>query len=757
MNRKTKVIFAVLAAALAVMAVVSSGCGVRPEYRPTMMEQDDEWINMVRDYRKASLQNPEDQDMKTSLKKAELDAAEHFYRQSLELQAASKLDEAIAAMQKGLAVMPNNDKINSALAVLLARRESGNAYKEAMVMKESGNIEEAQKLLEKALDLEPGSAEVMKELDKINADRTSVNDPVFSSKKKVTIKFMNADLKTVMDFIAASYGINVIYDESARTLPVSVAAEDATLDQALKSVMNAAGAFYKRIGDLSLLVSQDTKAKRDQYEELYLRTYQLNSVKASDMANILKNTLNLKRVSVNEAINAVTIRDTQDILKLASKIVSLNDRKPAEVIFDVEIMEVNRTKAEQLGLNYGSQVSLMLPTPTNVGSMMAMKFVDLVNQGTITLPAFTLNFFKQDVDAKMLANPRVRVIEGKQAKIHIGDRVPLRSSTIQDATGQVRYTYDYKDIGVMLDVTPKINLDNSVNVTLSLEVSSLGSNIGTQTDPAYSIGTRDASTTMILRDGETAILGGLIRDEERHNRTKIPGLGDIPVLGSIFTTAMDESDTRTDVLLTITPRVVRSWDVIGKDLRDIYSGTESSMSSEPRYTAEAPKQKNKKTQETEPAPAPQVDISVNTVNAVSDAVTETAVSPGDVMLYFGEAQYIMQNGQDGTVLITADNLEGAASMSIKLGFNPEFVRFTQATGMYGAMVSSPNKAQDGVVDLNFTFDPDKKPGQKEALAEVKFAGIKQGVSYLVYVDSKAADKDGKAKNVSKTASRLVIK
>jgi general secretion pathway protein D len=745
------------AAVLIIMAgMIFYGCGVRQEYRPAYMEHDEDWLNMVKDYRKNAAENPGDQQVKTSLRNAELDAAEHFYREGLELRDKKKIDEAVAAMQKGLAVMPNNEKISMALSDLLALRESINTYREAMVMKDSGDIEAAQKMLEKALGLEPDNPDIARELDRIKADRGGTTDPFFSSKKKITIKFMNADLKTVMDFIAASYGLNIIYDEGARTIPVSVSAEDVPLEQALKSVMSAAGAFYKKIGETSLLVAQDTKSKRDEYEELYLRTFQLNSIKAADMATILKNTLNLKRITVSDAINAVTVRDTPDILKLASKIISLNDRKPAEVLFDVEIMEIDLTKAEQLGLNYGNQVSLALPTAPTAGSLFATKFGDILNQSILTLPAFTLNFFKQDVDAKMLANPRVRVIEGKQAKIHIGDRVPLRSSTVTDATGQVRYSYDYQDIGVMLDVTPKINLDNSVNVTLSLEVSSLGSNIGTQTDPAYSIGTRDAQTTMILRDGETAILGGLIRDEDSHNRTKIPILGDLPLIGWLFTSSMDDSNTRTDVLLTITPHVIRSWDIVGKDLREIYSGTENNMSSEPGYTVVAQK-KQKGAKSASTAAEVQPDITADTQDSAASNVTAPASGAGDVMLNFSDPVYTIQNGQYGSVVLTADNLEGVSNLYVRLAFDPTFVKYTQASGSYGAMTVTDGKSGEGILEFNFTFDPDKAPGAKSAIAEIKFAGIKQGSSYLVYIDSKAVDKDGKTKNAGKTASKIDVK
>lgn len=778
---RTKIVFIITAAVLITMSVMISGCGMRSVYRPAMMENDEEWMNMVKDYRRSSMQNPGDQEMRASLRNAEFDAAEHFYRQGIEMKNDGKIEGAIASMQKGLVVMPSNEKITNMLAELMAKRESDMSFKEAMIMKESGNVDEAKKLLTRALELDPGNTEVAKELEKINAEKVDLNDPVFSSKKKITIKFMNADLKTVMDFIAGSYGINVIYDEQAKTLPISVSAENVTLDQALKSVMSAAGAFYKKIGDMSLLVIQDTKAKRDQYDELYLRTFQMNSIKASDMANILKNTLNLKRITVNEAINAITIRDTQDILKLAEKIISLNDKKPAEVLFDVEIMEVNRTKSEQLGISYGTQMVMTLPEPSSTGSLVATKFADLINQSTITLPAFTLNFFKQDVDAKMLANPRIRVVEGKQAKVHIGDRVPLRSTTVTDSTGQVRYSYDYKDIGVMLDVTPKINLDNSVSVLINLEVSSLGSNIGTASDPAYSIGTRDAQTTMILRDGETAIIGGLIRDEERHNKTSIPGLGDIPILGSLFTTAMDDTDSRTDVLLTITPRVIRSWELVGKDLRDIYSGTESNISSEPKYIPQQPKKNKAKDvvrdsenaqdmiQDEPVKPAgpgnhDKPDMTPNTINAAAGSVTVTSVDaataatePGDVRLAFMDPEYTIQNGQDGSVFVSTENLEDVSSLFVKLAFSPEFVKYKQASGTYGTMTVSDQNSATGNLELNFTFDPDKKQEAKTPIAEIKFSGIKDGASYLVYIDSKAVDKEGNTKNVSKTISRIVVK
>ncbi len=744
-------------------------CGGRQAYRGLSVEQDDEWIQMISEYRKAVKDNPDDQEQKSSLRRAELDAAEYFYRKAMEFKTNGKMDDAVASLQKGQAVMPGNDKIASELAVCVAERESEIAFKEGMAMKESGNMDEAQKLLEKSLELQPTSINAVKALENLSNERKKMSERLDGPQKKISLRFSNADLKTVLDYIGSSYGVNFVYDEGVKSLPLSISGDDVSFDQVIDNISQSGGVFFKKVGDKSMLVAQDTKAKRDQYEDLIIRSYQLNYIKAADMSSILKNTLNLKRVTANDALNTLSVRDSQDILKLADKIVSLNDMKPAEVIFDVEIMEVNRTKAEQLGLNYGGQITLTLPTSQAIGAL--SNFESILKQGTLTLPAFTLNFFKQDVDAKILANPRVRVMEGKQATIHIGDRVPLQSSIIQDATGQVRYTYDYKDIGVMLDVTPKINRDNSVTVNLKLEVSSLGSNIGTSADPAYSIGTRDASTTMLLRDGETAILAGLIREDESHNKIKLPILGDIPLIGGLFTTSTNDSSSRTDVLLTITPRVVRSWEYISKDLHDIYSGTENNMSSEPRYKAQSGNIRIKPVKDAKLSGVSKEDSPGNSLSAITvevitnsgdaSAALKSSGNQGQVILSFTEDQYVLQAGQEGTIKIAAENTAGLTEMDVKVAFNTDYAKFIQAdrasSGAVTNMTINDRKATAGTVEFDLKLDTDKASSGKTELVDMKFSGIKPGVSYLVFIDNKVTNREGSEVNVQKTASRLVIK
>ena len=196
----------------------------------------------------------------------------------------------------------------------------------------------------------------------------------------------------------------------------------------------------------------------------------------------------------------------------------------------------------------------------------------------------TLNYLKNAVDARTLSNPRVRTVDGQPAKIHVGDRVPLQSASIQDATGQSRTMYEYHDIGIALDVIPKYHLDDSIFVDLNVEVSSLGPNLGTQAAPAYAIRTRNVHTTMILREAETAVLGGLISETEQHslNGLPIPGVDPNGILGHLFSNHGDKAQ-RTELILTITPYLVRSQSLPRRNNTDFYSGTEKDYSTRTSY------------------------------------------------------------------------------------------------------------------------------------------------------------------------------
>ena len=290
------------------------------------------------------------------------------------------------------------------------------------------------------------------------------------------------------------------------------------------------------------------------------------------MAEILKSSMDIKTLVANNDLGTIQGRDTRDTLDVVEKLVAANDRKPAEIMLNLEVLEIDRTKAENLGIDLGSQITFQPP------QLAVQQIHDFLNQeGTLTLPAVTLNYLKSNTDARTLSNPQIRTVDGQPAKIHVGDRVPLQSASIVDLTGQSRTLYEYHDLGIRLDVLPKYHLDDSIFVDLNIEVSSLGQNIGTAVQPAYTIGTRNVHTTMILREGETAVLGGLIAENEQNTLSGIPGLSESSVVRQLFSTTSGNGG-RTELILSITPYLVRSQSLPRRGNTDFYSGTDYSYS-----------------------------------------------------------------------------------------------------------------------------------------------------------------------------------
>ena len=741
----------------------------------------DEWMKAVIEYRKAYAQHPENIEYKSRLKQTELKAADFYYQRGLTQLDQGNLDGAIVQFQQGLAAMPDHSKLLQAMNQALARKEAESLYREALSYQEAGKIEDAKSAFRKALQAYPDHKDVARALAAIEKQQeaSATEGLALTSKAPITLNFRQTDLRTAFEFIAKSFGINVVFDEAFKSAPVTLFAKDVTFEQGLNLLLTTTKTFYKKIGPNTILIIPDSKDKRGQYEDQIVRVFNLNTIRAKDMADILKGVLTIKKIIVNEQLNSLVIRDTENVLRLVEKLVDSNDRKPAEIIMEVEILEVNRTKAERLGLDFGSyQATANVPAYALGGSLRRAA----EQTGTLTIPSVTLRFFKQDVDAKTLANPKIRVINGKSAKIHIGDRVPLRASTIVDATGQVRTTYDYKDIGILLSAEPVIHLDNSSTVKLKLEVSSLGENLGTANDPAFRIGTREAETFMMLRDGETAILGGLIRDEERNTRVKIPGLGDIPVVGALFT-SYDDSAGRTDVLLTITPRVVRGWDMPTKMAREFYSGSENVYSDKPIFAdldmaAVAPlgaKTTPKidagsglpTTAAVSSAPASATTPGGTTASGetpASPAPTEGATTPSvslaaPPLLAFAEPVYEVATGQEFEIKLIGQNLTGVTSLPVQILYNPQllsFVRGERGDPAPQAFAAEADEAK-GLLQVRLSYASGTAPKDSGVLARLTLRGAKPGISYLVYRTPSITNAAGESVNAQVRASRIVIK
>ncbi|MEW8084848.1 MAG: secretin N-terminal domain-containing protein [Candidatus Thiodiazotropha endolucinida] len=743
---------------------------------------NEEWLNAVLVYRKASANAPGDIEFKSRLKQTELKAADYYYQKGIKQIDLGSEDGAVVEFQQGLVAMPDHSKLNQAMKELLARQEANRLYDEATANYHAERTAEAKNILQEALKISPDHAkskQMLEAIEQSEVDRWN-GQLALTSEDPITLNFSETDLKLAFEFIAKSFGVNVVFDDAVKDTPVTLFAQDVTFEQAINLLLMTTKTFFKEIGVNTVLVAPDTREKRDQYNELIIKSFALRSIPAKEMASILKGILGLKTILANDSLNTVIVRADMEILRLAEKIITINDRKPAELILDVEILEVNRTKAEQIGLDIGSQITVTYGEI--VGSISKG-----LREGVIKLPPTVLRFYKQDVDAKTLANPKVRVINGKPAKIHIGDRVPLRSSTIQDATGQTRTTFEYKDIGIKLTVEPDIHLDNSVTVKMGLEVSTLGQNLGTQDEPAFSIGTRNADTSMLLRDGETAILGGLIRDEDRNSEIKVPGLGDIPVLGSLFTT-YDDQRTRTDVLLTITPRIVRAWDLPPEDSRSLFSGTRKNYSTKPMFAylkrpyskmtpafsirADAYQFKQRIDDKLKPESVGQL-VSPNTHSDVllekqenaeiivgKEVINSAIEHQHEVpLLGFKQAVYETTVGGQLEIGLIGQDLQGVTSMPLEILYNPRLLTFTDSNMTRTTLQDTQIEAESdkGLIRINMDMPVNGNEERQIQLIKLYLSALKPGTSYLVYRSTRLTRQDGTSVAPQLQTARVNVK
>jgi general secretion pathway protein D len=735
-----------------------------PIRKAEIYEDKQEWISAVIEYRKAYNDDPRNVEYKARLKHAEFKAADYYYRQGMLLLEREKIDESIVQFQQGLTAMPGDERLMQAMNKALAKREANNLYQEGVLINGAGNVGEAKRIFQRAVNVYPDHKAALEALANIENKTPEERDGEkfsLTSTSPISLNFRQTDMRSVFEFVAKSFGINIIFDEGIKTIsPVTVFAKDVSFEQALALINVATKTFYKKISKNTIIVVPDSKDKRGQYEDHVMRTFYLSTIRAKEVADILRGVMTIRKIIVNEQLNTLVVRDTDEVIRQVAKIIDINDRKPAEIVLEVEILEMNRTKAERLGLDLGSyQISATVPSAIALSGSISGA---IEKASLLTLPSATFRFFKQDVDARTLANPKIRVVNGKSAKIHIGDRVPLRVSTIINTTGQVNTTYDYKDIGIKLNVEPTINLDNSSLVKLSLEVSSLGANLGTATEPAYRIGTRNAETLMLLRDGETAILGGLIRDEDRKTVVRIPLLGDIPAAGSLFS-SYDMSKERTDVLLTITPRVVRGWDLPAKEARQFYSGTEDKYLDQAPFQSLASPSSAAAKENAGIQESPQVPVNENPAVPPSSGQSIAPGIGGNVIqspaLVFSKPAYMAINQDEVDVQLLFDNPSKNREIATEIQFNPKVLQFVGSDAgefNFGFFQADKNEAGD-VVRLSAGFANDALSKEKGILATLRFRALKPGVSALTYGVSSVKNAAGDIISPQSNISRVIVR
>ncbi|NVD69562.1 general secretion pathway protein GspD [Duganella sp. BJB1802] len=463
-----------------------------------------------------------------------------------------------------------------------------------------GDVATASELATRALKSVPGLAEaqaVRRDIDAAQAQAILATPTLGSAyKKPINLEFRDASIKMVFDALSRTTGINFIFDRDVKSdQRTTVFLKQTTLDDAIDVILSTGQLDKKILNASSVLIYPNTPAKTREYQDLMVKAFYLSNVEAKQAANMLKTVLKLKDIYVDDKYNLLVLRENPESIALAEKLIALQDLEEPEVMLDVEVLEINRSRLLNLGIQWTNQftVTPLAVTTTGGGSSgsggtgtvgtSSMKLSDLKSLNSsvigITPPSATISVQKSDGDANLLANPRIRVRDREKAKILIGDKVPVVTTTSSGTF--VTENIQYLDVGLKLEVEPDIHLRDEIGLKLALEVSSLVSSVKTNNgSQAYQIGTRNVNTALRLKDGETQILAGLINDEDRSSANRIPLLGDLPVLGRLFGSQNDNRQ-KTEIVLSITPHLIRNIQRKGAAAESFWSGTEASLRNRP--------------------------------------------------------------------------------------------------------------------------------------------------------------------------------
>ena len=582
-NFKFKISNLKLVALLASCFILFAGCAAEQAFKKggksAAIGNEDEAVLY---YQKALALEPDNLEYRIELEKARTAAALKHYARGEEYLKDKKYDAAEIEFQISLLMDPTFRKAEYAVSQVRTLKDSDDYYKKGMTLLESRKGAEARMALKKAVSLNPKNQAAKDALERLKDVRTRLDGYELSLKstKPISLKFKDTSIKEIFEIISKLSGINFIFDEDLRDQKISIFLQDATFEQAMELLLLTNKLFAKAVTENTVIIVPKTPAKVKQYQDLVIHTFYLSHIEAKKAVNLLRSLLQLKQVHVNEELNALIVRDEPDRIKLAQKIIEANDIPDAEVMLEVEIIEISRDKLSNLGLNLSTasiNAGISTDGTSSATSLTYGQLKDLsANQNLLfsSLPQVVFNFQKSQTGAQTLANPRIRVVNNGKAKIHIGDRVPVITSTAITG-GATQTNVQYQDVGVKLNAEANIHIEKDVTIKLSLEVSSIGKELKdiNGNTIAYQIGTRSAETVLNLRDGETQVIGGLIRDEERNAKVTVPLLGEIPVIGRVFSSKSSQRN-KSEVLLAITPHVLRSVEIPSEDITTFWSGKE---------------------------------------------------------------------------------------------------------------------------------------------------------------------------------------
>jgi general secretion pathway protein D len=552
---RTRRLFAL--ALLAALSVCAAACAAATANRHAQeAEHRQDYDRAVVEYTKALRLDPNNTSVRLALDRSKLRASEDHFQRGRRLSATGKYDQALVELELAAELNPTNGDVDQELRTVRNRLR-------AKITVASEDKTELQTLVERTRDLPPSGLDLPQNV-----------------KMPASLVFRDASSRDVFVTMARIADISLVFDPTFRESPISLDLRSASLETALNAVTAATRTFFRVTAPRTVVIIPDTPAKRRDYEEEVVRTFYLSNADVKETMDLLRMVVDARRVSAITGTNAIALRDTPEHIAAASRLISAIDKARPEVIIDVELLEVDRTRLQEYGLQIATPGSPGINGSASVkqdtsGTITLQSLRNLTQADILlaNLPSLYYRLLKSDANTRTLANPQLRTSDGMAAQARFGERVPVPVTTFAPiATGgtaqQPITSFNYENIGVNIDITPRTHHDDDVTLALKIEVSSVS---GTGFGGLPTFGNRQITTVIRLKDGETNMLAGLIRDDERRVLEGIPGLSDIPIVGRMF--VHDQRSTeQTDIILTLTPHIIRVLDLTEADLRPFRVG-----------------------------------------------------------------------------------------------------------------------------------------------------------------------------------------
>ena len=563
-HRRARLVLGAIALAVSMGACASSGA-LRLGDDAALMGA---WDAAVEHFRQAVQENPNDALARISLERAMQNAARAHETLARELEADGQLSDALTEYREASRYDPTNGKL-SATVVALERRIRA----EVEAARPPSRLEELQAQATQTLPL---------------------LDP--SSDEPLTIVYRNASLRDILDEMGDLTGINVTYDQQFQDRSYTIDLDGVTLLEALDQILRANSLFHKVLNTRSMIIVPDTPQKRAQYEEQIIRTFFVSHADVTELSTLLTQVVRAPTLAVQPQIvasptsNTITIRATSAVAAVIERVIAANDKPRAEIIVDIAILEVNRERAKQFGLDL-SQYSITgqyspSDAPGTSGATSSFS-ANRLSRGVsssdfyLTVPSAIIDFLETDSETRLVAKPQLRGQEGSELTLELGDDIPVPSTAFTPiATGGVGVnpltSFEYRPVGVNVRMTPRVTFDEEIVLDLEVENSTLGPSINVAGQALPTFGTRRVITTLRLRDGESNLLAGLLREEDRRSLRGLPWLLRVPVIRQLLS-SNDNSIQQTDIVMLLTPRIVRTHELTPEDVSPIHIGTAQNM------------------------------------------------------------------------------------------------------------------------------------------------------------------------------------